>query len=393
MAKKTNKTSLGGSLVLSLFALVLGAVGGMGANLYLNQVDSYEIPQKEPYSKPSSSVVGNGFSVQTIKDYEFSIHFMELGNKYTGDSSLVKAGTTEVLIDAGSKITSISSIYNYAKAYVEGPLEYIIVTHAHEDHYAGFATANYADSLFSKFNVGSGTTIIDFAQTTASKKQNTMYKNYQRNLEEAVNRGATHFTCKEALTNGNKTITLSPKATMTILETKFYNEVSSTENNHSVCTLFSNGSHHYLLTGDLEKEGELSLVEKNNLPEVDVYKAGHHGSKTSSSPELMSVIQPRTVCVCCCAGSSEYTKNEANKFPTQEFINNIAVYTDQVYITSFCDDYEKGIFSSMNGNIIVCSDRDDTRVKIYCSNNSTKLKDTAWFDEKRIRPSAWPKSN
>ena len=52
-----------------------------------------------------------------------------------------------------------------------------------------------------------------------------------------------------------------------------------------------------------EIDGEESLIEKNDLPKVALYKAGHHGSKTSSSAALLEVIKPDMVCVCCCAGS------------------------------------------------------------------------------------------
>ncbi len=39
----------------------------------------------------------------TVQTEEMSIHFLELGNKYSGDCTLVKVGNTEVLIDAGSR--------------------------------------------------------------------------------------------------------------------------------------------------------------------------------------------------------------------------------------------------------------------------------------------------
>ena len=146
-----------------------------------------------------------------------------------------------------------------------------------------------------------------------------------------------------------------------------------------------NNDKHYLFTGDLEKDGEKSLVDSNTLPVVDVYKAGHHGSSTSSNDCLLSLITPDICCVCCCAGSSEYTINNDNTFPTQEFINRIAAYTDKVYVTSVID-YKKSreqneqIFKSLNGNIIVSCN--GNAVAVNCSNNNTMLKDSDWFNEK-----------
>ena len=181
---------------------------------------------------------------------------------------------------------------------------------------------------------------------------------------------------------------------MEILDSVFYFEASDTENNHSVCTMLHNGDDHFLFTGDLEKEGEESLVERNDLPEVTLYKAGHHGSKTSSTDKLLSVIRPKIVCVCCCAGNDEYTENEKNQFPTQDFINRVAPYTDAVYVTSlgdvnFMEEANKeNEYQSFNGTIVVlCNSGDD--VKVFCSYSTLKLKETQWFKEKRETPSAW----
>ena len=160
------------------------------------------------------------------------------------------------------------------------------------------------------------------------------------------------------------------------------------ENNYSVCCLFThNDQNHYLFTGDLEKEGEESLVELNpTLPHVQLFKGGHHGSKTSNTETLLSVITPEVVCICCCAGNNEYTDAIDNQFPTQTAINNIAKYTEYIYVTTVTTDGEKG-FTSMNGNICFkCENGKDYTVA--GSNNSVILKDTEWFKSNRTWPSA-----
>ena len=182
---------------------------------------------------------------------------------------------------------------------------------------------------------------------------------------------------------------------MTILYQEFYENKTSDENNYSVCVLFNHGDNYYLLTGDLEAEGEASLVENNDLPEVQLFKAGHHGSYTATTDALLSVIKPKIVCVCCCAGAVEYTQNSANTFPSQAFIDRVAPYTSRVYVTTLGiveynegkSKYEDKGFTSMNGNITVLSHNGE--VTVTCSNNDTLLKDTAWFAENRTRPTAW----
>lgn len=53
----------------------------------------------------------------------------------------------------------------------------------------------------------------------------------------------------------------------------------------------------WLFTGDLEKEGELRLEEDYPNLRVDVLKAGHHGSKTSSSESFISQIDPEVALI------------------------------------------------------------------------------------------------
>ncbi|MDE6013418.1 MAG: hypothetical protein K2G50_00580, partial [Anaeroplasmataceae bacterium] len=120
-----------------------------------------------------------------------------------------------------------------------------------------------------------------------------------------------------------------------------------------------------------------TTLEKT-LPHCDLFKGGHHGSATSSNDCLLSKITPDICCVCCCAGTSDYTANYKNMFPTQAFINRIAKYTDRVYVTTlYVENTNQNV--SMNGNIVVSCN--GSAIGLKASNNLTKLKDTAWFNE------------
>lgn len=320
-----------------------------------------------------------------VAEGELEVHFLELGNKYTGDCTYIKAGDKDILIDAGSKASSIDTIDAYLSQYVtDRKLEYVIVTHAHEDHYAGFATYENQESLFDLYECE---VIIDFSQVESGKETKTMYKNYIRERNAEIAAGAKHYPADKCVKELGGVFDLDDGITLTILDSYYYYNQASSENDHSVCTLINDGVNNYLFTGDLDKSGEEYLVQMNDLPQVKLYKAGHHGSKTSSNECLMEVVRPEIVCVCCCCGSSEYTSTNANQFPTQAFINRIAPYTDKVYVTTLCIDYKENKFTSMNGNIIVRSSKGT--VTVVCSASQTILKDTEWFKENRTMPNAW----
>ncbi len=328
---------------------------------------------------------------------ELEIHFLELGNKYTGDCIYIKAGETDMLIDAGSRQSSAYTIAEYVNNYcTDGKLEYVVATHADQDHIAGLVGTADNGGIFGMYECE---TIIDFVysnknETTASGGR-TLYGKYLDARQSEVDSGAKHYTAKQCWyeTDGaKKKYALSDNIELEILYNTFYDNRASDENDYSVCLMINQYGQtdgdvkHFLFTGDLEEKGEESLVRYNDLPKVELFKAGHHGSKTSSNESLLKVIQPKAVCVCCCAGSDEYTKEEVNKFPTQLMIDRVAVYTDLVFVTTIYTEDEKG-FTSMNGNIRVRSD--SSGMKINCSANNILLKDTDWFKEKRTCPEAW----
>ncbi len=329
----------------------------------------------ESSSGDSTGSTAGGGSADIVSD-DLSIHFLYFDNAVSGDCTLIKVGDTEVLIDAGSTRGSASVIVPYIRTYcTDGILEYVIATHAHEDHIAGFVGERGTDGVFSKFECK---TIIDYTGQKTTSQISADYKTW-RNRE--VQRGAKHYTALECWNNedgAQRSYELGEGITLQILYQKYYEESTSNENNYSVCVLLSQEDNHFLFTGDLESGGEQSLVENNELPKCLLYKGGHHGSNTSSTTALLSVIQPELVCVCSCCG-------DKHGFPHQEFIDNVAPYTDRVYITTATDKNGRGV--PLNGNIVVRSGEDGFEVN--CSNNNLLFKDTEWFKANRTTPDAW----
>lgn len=360
MAKKRKGVvSLIGAAIILIVAVLGYFFRGEIVAFWEKLTDSNE-PQKPP--------------VDILTD-ELSIHFLELGSWNTGDCTLIKIGDVEVLIDAGADYDSAGAIVPYVRQYcTDGVLEYVIATHAHMDHIAGFVGNKENPGIFESFVCE---TIIDFPRTDATSK---VYANYCEYRDAEVASGAKHYTALQCYrqTDGAKRVyELAEGVELEILYQKYYERSAGTENDYSVCCIINQGNNHYLFTGDLESDGEESLVQNNNLPHCVLYKAGHHGSKTSSSYALLDEITPEVVCVCCCCGSDEYTSTDANQFPTQEFCTRISDYTDLVYVTTISTDNENRRYASMNGNIVFLSNGKEYRVE--CSASDTVLKDTEWF--------------
>ena len=377
---------------------------------FFNQPSDPETSETSPSIPDSSSDESVVAKVEGVTYDNLQFHFLELGVYETGDSTYIKAGDTDILIDAGASTDSVPTLIEYINKYCkDGKLEYVITTHAHADHYSGMFGKKMSTTNFNGEAITSNgimyyyqiDTIIDFAFSTKADEDysntNKDIGKYTAAVNYAVSKGAKHYTAKDCWTQTNgasRTYTLDEtnNITMDIIYNKYYLEKSSDENNHSVCTMFNYNDQHFFLTGDLEKEGEEALAEyydkstpEKTLPHCELFKAGHHGSKTSSNDCLLKLITPEICTVCCCAGSSEYTNINDNTFPTQEFINRIAKYTDKVYVTSMLDtnasrETNEQVFKSLNGTIIVSSD--GSQIDLAASNNLTKLKDSDWFNEK-----------
>lgn len=362
-SKKMAKANPKGFIILLVVVLVLAGLGVGGYFVY------------KKFFAPAKPI---------INSEAMDINFLELGNKYTGDCTFIKAGDIDILIDAGSRQGSASTITSFVDQYCkDGKLEYVIATHAHQDHIAGFVGSNAAEGIFKHYKID---TLIDFSLHNTDSQ---IYNNYVSLRDEKVASGdiAHHYTANDCIQGNNgakKTYELNEGTKFEILDQKFYRETTSDENDYSVCALFTQGNNHYLFTGDLEKAGEKSLVELNKLPEVELFKGGHHGSYTANTDALLSVIKPKTICICCCAGSNEYTNTPENMFPAQDAIDRMAKYTENIFVTTVVSDDEKG-YKSMNGNInFHCEKGQD--YKVTGSNNSLKLKETEWFKNNRTWP-------
>ena len=110
------------------------------------------------------------------------------------------------------------------------------------------------------------------------------------------------------------------------------------DNNASIVIQSKYGSRKYLFMGDLEKQEEA----KRKWNEVDVLKAGHHGSNTSSTQEFLNQVKPKYVFVS--AG-----KNNKYRLPNVKAMERIEKTGAKIFRT---DVNESSFWLTSNGNDI-----------------------------------------
>ena len=106
------------------------------------------------------------------------------------------------------------------------------------------------------------------------------------------------------------------------LQTKEYDN----ENDNSNVIYTELNGYKFMFMGDASITTEKEILNKYNLPDIDVLKVGHHGSKTSSSKEFINEINPRYTII-------SVSKNNRYGHPNKEVLNtldNSKIYrTDQ----------------------------------------------------------------
>jgi len=68
-------------------------------------------------------------------------------------------------------------------------------------------------------------------------------------------------------------------------------------NDNSLVIRIGLGSRSILFTGDAERDAERELLAAPERLAADVLKVGHHGSRTSSSPDLLAAVRPSVAVV------------------------------------------------------------------------------------------------
>ena len=97
------------------------------------------------------------------------------------------------------------------------------------------------------------------------------------------------------------------------LQTKQYNN----ENDNS-CVIYTKlNGYKFMFMGDAEAKKEKDILDKYNISDIDVLKVGHHGSKTSSSKNFISKINPKYSII-------SVGKNNRYGHPNKEVLNNLS---------------------------------------------------------------------
>ncbi len=202
--------------------------------------------------------------------------FFDVGQ---GDAAFVTfPDGKNMLIDAGPNLANFDAgkyfIVPYLKRNRIDQINIVILSHADNDHIGGMPTIFRNIKVNQLFDTG-----LYHQSRICSTYQfliDSLQMDYQ--IVNQADRLENFENCGVYLLHPSKEFLK-----------KFHRDV----NNSSVIAKIVYGKRSFLFTGDIETEAEDVLVNYGNLLKADVLKIPHHGSKTSSTLELLKLVKPQ----------------------------------------------------------------------------------------------------
>ena len=258
--------------------------------------------------KPAGTDVGNDEAVADERSSGMEVHFIDVGQ---GDATLIKADGHAMLIDSGENDQG-TAVQLYLKKQRVEQLDYLVLTHTDSDHIGG------ADVIISKFDIGQ-IFLSDF------KKDNQTYRELMDSMRYRHMTFSTPEVGAEYELGGAVVSIIAP------------NNTYEDPNTSSLALIVDYGENSFLFSGDCEEEAEQDILANGMNLDIDVYQAGHHGSKSSSAEEFLDAMSPEYA-VISCAEKNSYGHPHARTLNHLRARNIKVFRTDeQGSIVAYCD--------------------------------------------------------
>ena len=214
-----------------------------------------------------------------------TVVFIDVGQ---GDSILVILPNTKTLLIDGGEREGYGKVLATLQEHGLSYVDVVVATHPHADHIGGLV------DVIKSVDIGE---VLDSGQVHTTQT-----------FEDFLDAIDTKQIPLRSVRQGDS-INLDPTVKIDVLNPPV-NLLDSADNeagfnDNSVVLKLTYGEFSALLTGDMEERNEARLVSENTTGlDADVLKAGHHGSRTSSSLPFLNAVTPEVVIISLGAGNT-----------------------------------------------------------------------------------------
>lgn len=272
----------------------------------------------------------------TLPDGKLHIVFCDVGQ---GDAAYIRTPSNQdMLIDGGPNDKVLTCLGNHMPFY-DRTLDIVLLTHPQKDHLQGLI------SVVERYNVKyfvigpEGNTSEGYKMLVENiKRENIPVKNLYQGDEFTL--GEVKFRVLWPEKSYIASHVNPPISDLSYLsEIRVLGLATETDpNNFSYYLHLQYGSFDTLFTGDGDMKIQPEIIKTTQLPDVEVLKFPHHGSKTGISSEFLELIKPEFSVIS--VGKNSYGH------PTQEAIDLLSNRAIEIKRT----DLEGDIEVVSNGN-------------------------------------------
>jgi len=238
------------------------------------------------------------------------VDFLNVGQ---GDSTFIETPQGhQIMIDGGPSSAVLGKLA-YLMPFFDKDLDLIVLTHPEKDHMQGLL------EILKSYKA-------DYILWNGVKKEGQDYQLWLATLEKQKNMGAKIIIAdsQEKIKAGTAEIDI-----LFPFESVENKEITSANNTCVVVKLIY-GKKSFLFTGDIDMATERKIVKSGEDITSDVLKIAHHGSKYSSSPEILKSVSPFLAVIS--VGKNSYGH------PTQEVLNKLENFGIKVKRTDIAGD-------------------------------------------------------
>jgi competence protein ComEC len=195
------------------------------------------------------------------------VTFLDVGQ---GDSILVRTAARTILVDGGRSDRVLTLLADHGVRRID----VAILTHAHPDHCGGLAR------VLEEMEVGS---------VWISPRR------FEGECADLILAAISHSSTSVFFVRDGTKLNMEGLHLQAYLADRRFRRAP--ENNSSIVLHGTIGGRTFLLTGDIEREAELTLDDRDLS--ADVLKVAHHGSRTSTSAAFLGLVKPRLAVISC----------------------------------------------------------------------------------------------
>jgi beta-lactamase superfamily II metal-dependent hydrolase len=218
----------------------------------------------------------------TSGDGQLHVYFVDVGQ---GDGIIIVTPDERVvLIDSGPPAGAADFVEELRYLGVQR-INLALISHAHADHIGGLQSVIDAFEVMRYGDPG-------FPHTSEI---------YLRLLERVVQSGAETFRLHRG-----QTIMLDDDVQIRVLSpgSEYLFGTRSDPNSNSLVLLLEYGDVSMLFMGDAEGETEALVLRDDLVPDIDVLKVAHHGSRYATSTHFLEAARPEIAIISCSATNS-----------------------------------------------------------------------------------------